>query len=147
MLLGVIGAVVDHSQRKADKRREYKEKQGMPIASTKGKHIIITLALCIIAALFSLVVSMYYPYLGEPDAEITDHHDGYIKLLFYDASFAYRNYVGQEFFDDDNISSPLDRFYYDEPIAPIVYITIVNSSNQVVYDGRSEHMESCLIEI
>lgn len=145
IFLGVVSLILNEGQHKADKNKEKTEKQPWKNqASSKRKHIIITFCLCFLAALIPLAVSMYYPFVETSDVA-ADEPDGYIKLSFYDGKFAYRNYVGQEVYDENDVNSPSDRSYFEDPIAPLVYITIIDASNQVIYDSRSEHMESCLI--
>lgn len=145
IFLGVVSLILNEGQHKADKNKEKTEKQPWKNqASAKRKHMIITFCLCFLAALIPLAVSMYYPFV-EPSDVAAEEPDGYIKLSFYDGKFAYRNYVGQEVYDENDVNSPWDRSYFEDPIAPLVYITITDASNQVIYDGRSEHMESCLI--
>lgn len=145
IFLGVVSLILNEGQHKADKNKEKTEKQPWKKqASAKRKHMIITFCLCFLAALIPLAVSMYYPFVEKSDVA-ADEPDGYIKLSFYDGKFAYRNYVGQEVYDENDVNSPSDRSYFEDPIAPLVYITIIDASNQVIYDDRSEHMESCLI--
>ncbi len=147
VFLGIVAMILDEGQYKADKHKESEERRaGKKQASAKRKNKIITFCLCFLAALTPLAVSMYYPFVETSDVAL-DEPDGYIKLSFYDGKFAYRNYVDQEVYDEDDVNSQSDRSYFEDPIAPLVYITIIDSSGQVIYDDRSEHMESCLIGI
>ena len=79
-------------------------------------------------------------------SEIVDYYpDGYLKLSFYDGGFSYRNYDGQEVIYKDDIIT-FDRAYFNDEIESTVYITIIDDdTNQIVYDGKSEHMDSYLI--
>lgn len=145
IFLGIVSLILNEVQRKADKNKKNAENQPWKNKSSSiGKYIFLTFCLCFLAALVPLAVSMYYPFVETSDV-VADEPDGYIKLSFYDGRFAYRNYIGQEVYDENDVNSPSDRSYFEDPIAPLAYITIIDASNQVIYDDRSEHMESCLI--
>ena len=99
-----------------------------------------------VTAIIPTAISLYYPF--DVDNSSTASPDGYIKLMFFDGKFAYHDFPGQYvYYDENDIVSPLDRSFFSDPIAPLAYITIVDGSGQVVYDGKSEHMESHLIPI
>ena len=117
-----------------------KNKVDPPDKHRKIRYFIITLILCVITEFIPLFISVYYPYIDG------DNHDGYLKLSFYDGSFAYHNYIGQEVIYESDVFL-FDRSYFDNAIAPTVYITIMDDTNRIVYDSKSEHMDSCLIDL
>ena len=170
IVLGIINAIIFFVQKKADKYSE-----GAISSYAKRNHIIVTLLICILAAIIPLVISTYYPY-SEPtstgsesigtNSEYTDssldyvdttskpadtstetNYDGYLKLSFFNGRFAYRTYVGQKVYNASDVIEVSDRSYFYDSISPLVYITIIDDSNQVVYDSKSEHLNSCLIGI
>lgn len=116
-----------------------------PAKSVKKKKWIRRVVVYFVAAIIPTAISIYYPLnINDP---ITIMPDGYIKLMFYDGKFAYHDYAGQNVYSEEDIVSPRDRSFFEDSIAPVAYITIVDTSNQVIFDGKSEHMESCLVPI
>jgi hypothetical protein len=109
----------------------------------KSRHFLITFIICFATGFIPLVISIIYPYIDKPNT-ITNA-DGYLKLSFFNGSFAYRNFEGQEHYNDNDIVNPTYYAFFSEAISPLTYITITDQAGGVVYDGKSEHVSECLI--
>ncbi len=136
IIVGIVNTILMFLQKKTDRTYETNK--------SKKRHIIISLILCILAAAISLLISIYYSY---EESISVNSPDGYIKLSFFDGKFAYHNYAGQNVYNSNDIIQISDRSFFDDPVSPIVYITIIDDSNKEVYDSKSEHMDSCLIAL
>lgn len=112
----------------------------------KSKKFFSTFILCFLGALIPLAISVFYPHVPEPVLSISNS-DGYLKLSFFNGKFAFRNSEGMKVHVEDDVCSPVEKAYLSDSIAPLVYITILDSNDQVIYDDCSEHMESCLIGV
>lgn len=128
VVLGLCSTVIYYIQECFDKHINQKT------SSDKHrmiKHVIITFILCVIVEFIPLFVSVFFPPI------VREEPDGYLKLTFYDGSFAYRSYIGQEVVYKDDIIT-FDRAYFEFEIESTVYITIIDDdTNQIVYDGKS----------
>ncbi len=74
-------------------------------------------------------------------------HSGNLKLSFFNGRFSYRTPGGGSIYNENDVVTESERSYFSDSIAPLVYITIIDDKNSVVFDGKSEHLNSCLIQI
>jgi len=142
VIVGTILGLLDFLKSKIVQKPEVSSAS----SATKQKRLkwLIRIIIYCIFAIIPMLISTYYSFSDDRDSI---NPDGYIKLNFYDGSFSYHDFAGQNVYNEYDIISPRDRSYFEDSIAPLAYITIVDTSNQVVYDGKSEHVESCLIPL
>lgn len=153
IVLGITNWVVYFVQKNVDK---YKESTHSIFA--KRTHLIITSIICFLAAIIPLIISIYYPFTdtvsnyNDKKQETTKtstkpNYSNYLKLSFYNGKFSYRTYTNQIFYNENDVITESDKAYFSDPITPLVYITIIDNLNQVIYEDKSEHLNSCLIPI
>lgn len=72
--------------------------------------------------------------------------DGILKLSFYNGRFSYRS--SKEEIDNlyNDIIEQSNCSYFNDPISPTVYITIIDSNGKI-YDVKSEHTKECTIPL
>lgn len=145
LISGIIATILYYIQNHVDnKKTRYCTKSR---TSKKNKtsitHFMSTFTICFFAGLIPLALSIIYPY--KDSATPISNPDGYLKLLFYDGSFGYRDYANQEHYSENDIVNPTYWAHFDDQISPLVYITISDQDGKSILDVKSEHVEEYLI--
>lgn len=78
--------------------------------------------------------------------ESAEKSDGILKLSFYNGRFSYRSTNEENVYLDNDIIEQRNCSYFNDSIAPTVYITIIDSNGEI-YDIKSEHTKECTIPL
>lgn len=99
----------------------------------------------IISVILEVILYAYATFFPYQEENII--YNGNLKLSFYNGAVSFRDAEDYEIICENDVVNIQHYSYLDDPISPIVYITITDLNGTIIKEVKSESLSECIIPL